>query len=37
MVKDFDDMTTEEQDAWVDAMMADIMEDLDNVIKELGI
>lgn len=37
MVKDFDDMTAEEQDAWVDAMMADIMEDLDNVIKELDI
>lgn len=28
MDKDFEDMTAEEQDAWVDAMMADILEEL---------
>lgn len=28
MTKDFDDMTAEEQDAWVDAVMADILKEL---------
>ena len=28
MDKDFEDMTAEEQDAWVDAIMADILEEL---------
>lgn len=28
MAKDFDDMTAEEQDAWADAMMAGILEEL---------
>lgn len=28
MTKEFDDMTAEEKDAWADAMMADILEEL---------
>lgn len=28
MIKEFDDMTAEEQDAWADAIMADILEEL---------
>ena len=28
MDKDFEDMTAEEKDAWTDAMMADILEEL---------
>lgn len=28
MDKDFEDMTAEEQDAWADAIMADILDEL---------